>query len=972
MPASLTPSCLSPRPRLLHRIRVGTLRSARSAIFLPLLSRHDELPDGFDRVLRAVPPPFCTCSYLRTSHAATKVPHAQDGSFSQDQDFAIQYHPKSLEADSVDVHSWHLLSCACIAGQKYNKPYEVHKRPVYRGGCGATSRRSIGLSTSKPINIESLRVATTKSSGVIDAYVGAAELDSHNVPMASTDNQDVCCPFKRTYPSGCALSCPDLIIPQPAGGAGPMQGATIPDDNQCLSTLAPMKVDHRLHHACPQGTGSTVPAEAPQTCIPSASASSFPYAYMLHPRGVRLNCRIVPAVSLLQRWIPPPSISMSSGYRSRGSRLAIETDDRTPQVPVVGARLHFEQVTTLGPEHVCSWPRGSRAGHSHMERRTEGRLVAGAARSHTDESVSLVVQHTLDAVDAPMLLDVGSVPLENTESAEISEELYEYWYALRNSGAVFRLDSYLFVLQDWDEKHHMLKIGKYSHVACLPRGPNEFGIACNCISWKTRASCIHQSTLREKLRSLLALDPIAPFPTPPAVYFHSTPFLDAHIFSCVSSMGRHESGKRSVVSLQRTGRWYCESCRYASGCKHIPHAKQFALDAKLISPNEEDDSNLSCSSNIEDEPLAEEVFILMQAGTQDRNHEDRRSISHLPIDPPPWCSLPTDPPVRPTTSESPPISISLLLSDTGHVSPLVFNLDVAARCSCGFLLASSSQLHTANGPAPITVARIVRPAVVYGLSNKHNVSIEVVPCPKCCHHRRLIGPDLGDRQLFNFNNSIIFTHELLNSYTSAYTASETPFSAFCFTVRRTYSAYGSQHDFCADETFVRAWFAFIRIQRLDSGMACPQCGSSPSIVIVDGVSLGTHTSKLLSSVHPPTRTDETSEIVDTISSYKARNLPAIAEAPMRSLAKKLLQDITGIQSSAISAESMQSFVTKYPALATYLKLLSDLRCSSSLLYKPYRAFAQQILAPDIVLQLVPVKAIESLRLMGTLGSEPSS
>ena len=68
--------------------------------------------------------------------------------------------------------------------------------------------------------------------------------------------------------------------------------------------------------------------------------------------------------------------------------------------------------------------------------------------------------------------------------------------------------------------------------------------------------------------------------------------------------------------------------------------------------------------------------------------------------------------------------------------------------------------------------------------------------------------------------------------------------------------------FCADETFVRAWFAFTQLQQLDSGMTCPTCGPYPSVVIVDGISLGTHTSKLVSSIQPPTFVDESSEQLD--------------------------------------------------------------------------------------------------------------
>ncbi|KAH7903036.1 hypothetical protein BJ138DRAFT_980104, partial [Hygrophoropsis aurantiaca] len=110
--------------------------------------------------------------------------------------------------------------------------------------------------------------------------------------------------------------------------------------------------------------------------------------------------------------------------------------------------------------------------------------------------------------------------------------------------------------------------------------------------------------------------------------------------------------------------------------------------------------------------------------------------------------------------------------------------------------------------------------------------------------RRLVGSDLGRYGLFNWNNSMLFMHELLNTFTNAYTASGTLFSAFCLTVRWTYLDYGFHNEFCSDDTFVRVWFAFTRIQQLDSGMLCPTCGSSPEVISADGISLGTHVSKL--------------------------------------------------------------------------------------------------------------------------------
>ncbi|KAG2347971.1 hypothetical protein BDR05DRAFT_875604 [Suillus weaverae] len=62
------------------------------------------------------------------------------------------------------------------------------------------------------------------------------------------------------------------------------------------------------------------------------------------------------------------------------------------------------------------------------------------------------------------------------------------------------------------------------------------------------------------------------------------------------------------------------------------------------------------------------------------------------------------------------------------------------------------------------------------------VTIELLPCPVCCHSCCHIGPDLRDHGIFNWNNTMLFLHKLLNAYTNSYTASEMPFTAFCLTV----------------------------------------------------------------------------------------------------------------------------------------------------------------------------------------------
>ncbi|KAG1750673.1 hypothetical protein EDD22DRAFT_764764, partial [Suillus occidentalis] len=458
-----------------------------------------------------------------------------------------------------------------------------------------------------------------------------------------------------------------------------------------------------------------------------------------------------------------------------------------------------------------------------------------------------------------------------------------YWDALVAADAVFRISTDLWVLQDWDGDEEVLKLGSYFHVVYLPRSDDKYGVACMCPRWKAAHACIHQDTLCSFIDTLHCLPLIAPFPAPPAVLLQSTPFNDKYIFSCASAVGRYESGKRVVVSLQQDGRWHCHLCRYSDACKHKPHAKAFALAAGLTT-----------------------------------NMQDVSTISH-------------------------------------------FAVEDSSQCVCGLLM-TQAVLQGHSGP------RVLKKAVLYGLTARRTVTIELLPCPVCCHSRRHIGPDLRDHGIFNWNNTMLFFHELLNAYTNSYTASETPFSAFCLTVRRSYQDAEDENSFCSDDTFVRVWFAFTRRQCLDSGMQCPTCGSSPDIVIADGVSLGTHVSKLTKFISPPTFVDERSERVESISSYRARCLPAIPQKDIRTTVNKIL-DATVTHIPNILPD-MSKLEVQYPELSSFIRLYCS-NGTNSPYYRTYRDLIQQISAPDIVLQLIPVAAIKPLQQLRDQGSTPN-
>jgi hypothetical protein len=206
-------------------------------------------------------------------------------------------------------------------------------------------------------------------------------------------------------------------------------------------------------------------------------------------------------------------------------------------------------------------------------------------------------------------------------------------------------------------------------------------------------------------------------------------------------------------------------------------------------------------------------------------------VSHLPRFPPVWARIPSDPdiPAAGVTHSDLPASIEL---------------DEESTCCC---------------TRPRRCFDPVQPkqrlaCIIYGLAMANAGTIEVQACKSC--NRRWIGPDCRSFGLFNWNNRIIFTHDLLDEYTSAFTSSETPFTAWVTVVSHRYTNYCSAHPFVSEYLFRAAWFAYAKLQGFTNDMSCPTCGPSPENTIWDGITLAFHRKHLIPSLQPPTTINE--------------------------------------------------------------------------------------------------------------------
>ncbi|EKM78196.1 hypothetical protein AGABI1DRAFT_28964, partial [Agaricus bisporus var. burnettii JB137-S8] len=138
----------------------------------------------------------------------------------------------------------------------------------------------------------------------------------------------------------------------------------------------------------------------------------------------------------------------------------------------------------------------------------------------------------------------------------------------------------------------------------------------------------------------------------------------------------------------------------------------------------------------------------------------------------------------------------------------------------------------------------------------------------CVHQRyiseelieELIGPDCRALGIFNYNNTMLFSHDLLDDYTSCYTTSETPFSAWIKVLTRRYKTWvkpsGARDNsslFVDEGVFRAVWFAYINLVDFSGDdMVCPHCGPTPETIIWDGVTLSFNRKQVKESIYPPT------------------------------------------------------------------------------------------------------------------------
>ncbi|KAJ6507200.1 hypothetical protein C8R47DRAFT_966779 [Mycena vitilis] len=426
---------------------------------------------------------------------------------------------------------------------------------------------------------------------------------------------------------------------------------------------------------------------------------------------------------------------------------------------------------------------------------------------------------------------------------------------IQEGGAFYQIGQDLFIANGWDPRTKTCKLSWY-HLQRSLVGDSTV-IVCRCPLAKPDSPCVHERFLVEYGREMFDED----FGRSDAsvVLFsrqETSPDCYLNYFSSPSPNSRALNGW-TVVTYEGTdlgdGIWSCAKDSNALTCTHINKSKDMLQKLVRIDPS------------ARDQGVAHGSGIDYAVPSSRRSAKDTKSVSHLPVSPPVWASLPTDilhyAPVKPI--QEPPGIISLMATSS---------------CCCSH----PRQLYDPELPTKH------QKCTVYGLYRSWEAETEVQACPNCSH--RLVGPDCRELGFFNYNNRKLFTHDLLDEYTSAYTSSETPFSAWVSVVARRYEIHGDGQKFISHDMFRAVWFSYVELQDLEGDTTCPRCGPAPENTIWDGVTLAFNRKHLLPTLEPPTVSQTTSAVRDRTRYIAAQQL--IPDARVRKLVRKV---ITGPQ-----------------------------------------------------------------------------
>ncbi|KAJ7589287.1 hypothetical protein C8J56DRAFT_1048926 [Mycena floridula] len=447
-------------------------------------------------------------------------------------------------------------------------------------------------------------------------------------------------------------------------------------------------------------------------------------------------------------------------------------------------------------------------------------FTSGRARQNTMRTAEMMLfeMDMLDVGFDPMDMGQGLEPSsqygQDREPEHINRVMveddklyddYEVYQELVFPGVAgfHRIGQTIFLVHEWNpEKRQVTK--NWLHLTCRIQGDGLLiGCLCqHCRIWPT--DCVHKLFFKEYKEEKFGFSSGQSWPSieNKAVLVLREPVDNKQTINTFS-VGLISEQRRVIVTHSGeddgTGSWFCQK-------DALQHLVQLDPDAKDDHP---------------DEDAANTLPDVLTMSTDE-------CISKREILPPEWSSLSSDKPLYERTTFGQPI-------------PDIIPIDQHGSCLC-----------TEGRWDPFTET-VQCKGVVYGLYEAKEVLVEVQKCSICpsirCHYVR---PDTRDLRLLNYNNSTLFTHELLEDYCSAFTTSETPFVAWVTMISRRYHSRGSPRPFVEDDLFRSTWFAYTGLLQLGGDMQCSICGPFPRHIIWDSVSIAISKKYLNDEMRPPT------------------------------------------------------------------------------------------------------------------------
>lgn len=248
---------------------------------------------------------------------------------------------------------------------------------------------------------------------------------------------------------------------------------------------------------------------------------------------------------------------------------------------------------------------------------------------------------------------------------------------------------------------------------------------------------------------------------------------------------------RAIVQYKGTqqgeGRWTCTKDPSTFGCYHINQARLFAEQHLGLGTT----SQVGETSHTLGKPSLNVTMTASHCYTTvpyTRTLQQTQPISYLPRAIPVWASL---------TGEERRlhrVSVNTTITD--------IPLDSSASCVC---TSRSTTYNPFLDTTPI-------PCTIYGFTTARNGTVTTQSCQSC--KRRAIGPDCQKLGIFNWNNRVLVSEDLLDDYTASFISSETPFVAFKSVVDHQYQMHQSSIPFLPEKTFREVWFGYILLMDL--------------------------------------------------------------------------------------------------------------------------------------------------------------